>query len=256
MARVAAKLKSWWQQKSNTDPLEQRIERRSVPEEVMHLFRLRREHSLLQARFSGVDDVFQSLLLEVDLEQNRLILDEPFPHRFPTQYWIGRRIKVATSENGLATRFDSRVSGALALEQGNALIVELPRDIMAAQRRSSFRLAVNARMPVDAVVRLPEQGNLAARVLDLSAAGIRLAIPGEFAELGEETRLALRLGGEAPMVSQLAVRHLQTAAEAESCTLLGARLTGLNNSQSKVIERFLVRMQRVQRQRELEAGMA
>ena len=200
--------------------------------------------------------MFQSLLLEVDLEQNQLIMDEPFPHRFPAQYWIGRRIKVSTSENGLATRFDSRVSGAMALEQGNALIVEMPRDIMAAQRRSSFRLAVNARMPVDAVVRLPEQGNLAAKVLDLSAAGIRLAIPGEFSELGEETRLALRLGAEAPMVSQLSVRHVQLSADEESSTELGALLTGLNSTQAKTIERFLVRMQRVQRQRELETGLA
>lgn len=252
MEAVSAKLKSWWQQRNNSKPIEQR----TVSEEVMHLFRLRREHSLLQARFTGVEDVFQSLLLEVDLEQNQLILDEPFPHRFPAQYWIGRRIKVSTSENGLATRFDSQVSGAMALDQGNALIVDMPREIMAAQRRSSFRLSVNARMPVDAVVRVPEQGNLAARVLDLSAAGIRLAIPGEFAELGEETRLALRLGSEAPLVSQLSVRHVQPAAEEEPYTELGARLTGLNNSQSKTIERFLVRMQRAQRQRELEAGLA
>ena len=252
MEGVSAKLKNWWQQRNNGKSIEQP----SVSEEVMHLFRLRREHSLLQARFNGVDDVFQSLLLEVDLEQNQLIMDEPFPHRFPAQYWIGRRIKVSTSENGLATRFDSRVSGAMALEQGNALIVEMPRDIMAAQRRSSFRLAVNARMPVDAVVRLPEQGNLAAKVLDLSAAGIRLAIPGEFSELGEETRLALRLGAEAPMVSQLSVRHVQLSADEESSTELGALLTGLNSTQAKTIERFLVRMQRVQRQRELETGLA
>ncbi len=254
MEGVSTKLKSWWQRKNGTKP--KPVARHAVPEEVMHLFRLRREHSLLQARFNGVEDVFQSLIVDVDLEQNQLLLDEPFPHRFPAQYWIGRRIKVSSSENGLATRFDSRVTGAMALDQGNALIVEMPRDIMAAQRRSSFRLPVNARMPVDAVVRLPQQGNLSARVLDLSAAGIRLAIPGEFDELGEDTRVALRLGTETPMVSQLTVCHLQTTNDDEACTELGARLTGLNNSQCKVIERFLVRMQRMQRQREVEAGLA
>ncbi|HAU14341.1 MAG TPA: hypothetical protein DCS92_11555 [Gammaproteobacteria bacterium] len=251
MQRVSSKLKSWWQQKNSAKPLNTQ----AVPEEIMHLFRLRREHSLLQARFNGVDDVFQSLLLEVDLEQNQLLLDEPFPHRFPVQYWVGRRIVVSTSEGGLATRFESRVSASMGLDQGNALVLEMPRSIMAAQRRNSFRVAVSGRMPVDAVVWVPEQGNLAVRVLDLSASGIRLAIPGELDALAQDTRLALRLGAETPLVSQLSVRYMQPSQQEQDCTEVGAQFTGMNSSQCKVIERFLVRMQRSQRQRELEAGL-
>ena len=45
MEGVSAKLKNWWQQRNNGKSIEQP----SVSEEVMHLFRLRREHSLLQA---------------------------------------------------------------------------------------------------------------------------------------------------------------------------------------------------------------
>lgn len=251
MQGVSSKLKRWWQQKNVTPS----INTRSLPEEIMHLFRLRREHSLLQARFTGVDDVFQSLLLEVDLEQNRLLLDEPFPQRFPVEYWVGRRIKVSTSEGGLATRFESRVSASVELEQSNALELEMPRSIMAAQRRNSFRVAVSARMPVDAVVRVPEQGNLAARVLDLSASGIRFAIPGELETLADEARLALRLGTETPLVSQLSVRYLQPSLQEQDWTEVGAQFSGLNSSQFKTIERFLVRMQRTQRQREVEAGL-
>ena len=252
MEGVSSKLKSWWQQKNTTksEPVP------TVSEEVMHLFRLRREHRLLQARFSGVEDVFQSLLLEVDLEQNRLLLDEPFPHRFPVQSWVGRRIKVSTSEGGLATRFESRVCDLVQLDQASALVLEMPRDIMAAQRRHHFRVIVNRRMPVDAVVRLPGQGNLAATVLDLSASGIRLSIPGAFSVLEEDAKLCLRLGAESPMVSLLSVRNLMPSTQEDDYTEVGAMMSGLNSSQLKTIERFLVRMQRAQRQQELEAGLA
>lgn len=254
MEGVSSKLKNWWQQKTNVSAKAETAQ--SVSEEVMHLFRLRREHRLLQARFSGVEDIFQSLLLEVDLEQNRLLLDEPFPHRFPAQSWVGRRIHVSTSEGGLATRFESRVSSIVSMDQGTALVLEMPRDIMAAQRRRHFRVNVSRRMPVDAVVRLPGQGNLAATVLDLSASGVRFAIPGEHQQLDEESKLCLRLGSEAPMVCLLSVRYLRPSLQEEDCTEVGAKLSGLNSSQLKIIERFLVRMQRAQRQIELEAGLA
>lgn len=253
MEGVSSKLKNWWQQKNSSKP-EPVVA--TVSEEILHLFRLRREHRLLQARFSGVEDVFQTLLLEVDLEQNRLLLDEPFPHRFPVQGWVGRRIKVATSEGGLATRFESRVCDIIETDRVSALVLDMPRDIMAAQRRNHFRVTVNQGMPVDAVVRVTGQGNLAATVLDLSASGIRFAIPGEFQLLEEDTRLCLRLGSEAPMVSLLSVRSLMPSPQLDEATEVGAMLSGLNSSQVKTIERFLVRIQRMQRQRELEAGLA
>jgi c-di-GMP-binding flagellar brake protein YcgR len=252
MAGMSNRLKNWWQQKS----VVQQVPAQAVSEEVMQLFRLRREHSLLQARFTGVDDVFQSLLLEVKPEQNCLWLDEPFPQRFPAHYWVGRRIRLATCEGEFSTRFESRVSAVLPQGQAHVLVVDMPRDIMAAQRRHHYRVAINGRMPVDAVVRVPEIGNLSARVRDMSVSGVRLDIPGLHQQLEDGACLALRLGSETPMLSQLSVRYLRPCGAEQDNTAVGAMMTGLNPSQLKVVERFLVRMQRLQRQQELEGSLA
>lgn len=248
MAGVSVKLRSWWQEKTAAKPALQR----RVSEDVLHLFRLRREHRLLRVRCQGVEEVFQSLLLEVDIQQDRLILDEPFPHRLPAQSWVGRKVKVASDEGSMATRFESNVVELTELDQVPALILAMPLEIMAAQRRHSFRVALEPHSPVDAVVRLPGVGNLAATVVDLSAQGIRLVIPGLFNSIDANARLCLRLGSEAPMVCELDVRNMAAAAMDDDKTVVGATMVGLNLVQVKTVERFLLRLQRVKRQRELE----
>ena len=250
MEGLNTKLKFWRQRAATVTPSST-----PVSEDTLHLFRLRREHHLLQARFKGLDEPFQTLLLDVNLEQQHLLLDEPFPHRFPIQSWIGRSLSVSTREGSLATRFDSRVTGVMAQPEGNALVVAMPRDIMAAQRRHRFRLAIDGRMPVDAVVRIPEQGNLAAQVRDLSAAGVRLVIPGAFHSVSDDAKLCLRLGSESPMVTTLSVRSLTASEQEEPMTELGAEMTGLNSTEVKAVERFLVRMQRLLRRREMETDL-
>ncbi|MAR91521.1 MAG: hypothetical protein CML06_11670 [Pseudomonadales bacterium] len=213
--------------------------------------RLRREHHLLQVRSPGLDQWFQSLVLEVDVSGQRLLLDEPFPHQLPAAAWQGRRLRVSTREGSLGTLFDTEVRQVLQQPEGIALVTAMPRQVEAAQRRRHFRVAVHSGMPVDAVVRLPASGNMAARVLDLSVSGVRVALPGEHEQLPAGSRLWLRLGLEDPMVAMLSACYLRPSPLLPDATEVGAHLNGLNPQQMKVLERFLFRLQRLQRQREL-----
>lgn len=251
MAGFSLKLKNWWQVRGNVRPGEQR-----VSQDVLHLFRLRREHRLLRMRLDGVQGEFQTLLLEVDVPGQRLLLDEPFPLPLPLEAMTGRRVQVASNEGAASTRFDTLVLGKALHKDVPLMALAMPPTVSAAQRRNSYRLAVDDRIPVEAMLRRAGVGTLEARVLDLSVQGIRLEVPGHHPELNQSVApLFLRLGGEQGMLCQLQVRSLSLRSYGDDTTLLGGQFDGLNPPQVQQIERFIVRSQRSQRQRELALAL-
>ena len=245
MADIRIRLKNWWQWK-NTLVQEQDI---PVSQDMLHLFRLRREHRLLRLCFSGIKQDFQSLLLEVDLKQGRLLLDEPFPHLPEGEYLAARTVSVASVEGAASTRFESRIQGLVPYHDANALVLALPASVTAAQRRNHFRLPVLDHMPVKAMLRLENQRTHSAQVLDLSSQGVRLMVHSRVDLLpGQTTTLLLRIGDENGMLCSLRICNCQPI---KNATLLGGELLGLNPPQIQLIERFIARTQRIQRQREM-----
>lgn len=247
MNDIRMRLKHWWQEKNV--PVGGRD--MPVPEDVLHLFRLRREHRLLRLRFAGIGQDYQSLLLEVDLKHGRLLLDDPFPLLAESELFGGRRLEVASIEGAASTRFETRVQGVGTLGDAKILSVAMPDSVAAAQRRNRFRLTVREHMPVQAILRPEALGNLAAQVLDLSSAGVRLKVPAllERSSL-ESAPLYLRLGEERGLLCTLRVCSLQHSPDKEN-SLIGGELLGLNAPQIQMIERFVARLQRLQRQREM-----
>lgn len=247
MADIRTRLKDWWQEK-NSGNGGQAVH---VSQDMLHLFRLRREHRLLRLKFAGIGQDFQSLLLEVDQRNGRLLLDEPFPTLADGELLNGRRLEVASIEGAASTRFDTQVQGLVTHRGLMALAVALPGSVVAAQRRNHYRLPVQENMPIQAILRLEGQGNLGAKVLDLSGAGVRLLVPSLASHNAPDTApLYLRLGNEQGMLCTLRVCNLQHSQNREN-SLVGGQLVGLNPQQSQLIERFIARTQRMQRQREM-----
>ena len=247
MADIRTRLKHWWQEKNG--PAGDRELR--VSQDVLHLFRIRREHRLLRLRFAGIAQEYQSLLLEVDLKNNRLLLDEPFPVMAESELFNGRRLEVASIEGAASTRFETRIQGMTFYRGLNALGCALPASVIAFQRRNHFRLSVQDNVPVQAVLRHDGLGNLAAQVLDLSSSGVRIQVP----SLADQeplvtTPLFLKLANERGMLCTLRVCSQLHTSDKES-TVLGGELMGLNPPQIQLVERFIARTQRLQRQREM-----
>lgn len=247
MADIRTRIKHWWLEKST----QSHSPAPRVSQDVLHLFRLRREHRLLRLRFNGIGQEYQSLLLEVDLKNNRLLLDEPFPPLAESRMLGGLKVEVASIEGAASTRFETRVQGVLVQRGMAALAVAVPDSVVAFQRRNHYRLSVQDHMPVQAVLRHESLGNVAAQVVDLSSQGIRLLVPQLDAQGPLQTApLFLRLADERGMLCTLRVCSQQPAADHEN-SILGGQLVGLNQPQTQLIERFIVRSQRVQRQREM-----
>jgi len=247
MADIKTRIKHWWQEK-NTPSSGREVH---VSQEMLHLFRIRREHRLLRLKFKGMAQDYQSLLLEVDLKNDRLLLDEPFPAMAESELIQGRRLEVASIEGAASTRFETQVLGKVYLRGLDALSVALPHSVVAFQRRNHFRLSVQDNVPIQAILRHEKLGNLAAQVLDLSSKGIRILVP-SLAEQGAmlTAPLLLKVADERGMLCTLKVCNQQHSFDKES-TVIGGELIGLNPPQIQLVERFIARTQRLQRQREM-----
>ena len=247
MSDIRSRLRHWWSERS-TLPVGSE---RHVSQDVLHLFRLRREHRLLRLKLAGIKQDHQSLLLEVDLRNNRLLLDEPFPALADTELFEGRHVEAASIEGAASTRFESRIHGLVQHRGLNALSVALPHAVSAFQRRNHFRLMVLDTTPIQAILRHEILGNLSAQVLDLSSSGIRIRVPSLADQPTVVTApLLLKLGDERGMLCTLRVCSQHHALNKES-TLVGGELVGLNPPQIQLVERFIARTQRLQRQREM-----
>ncbi len=247
MADIRTRLKYWWQERGGATSQREP----QVSQDVLHLFRLRREHRLLRLRFAGIAQEFQSLLLEVDLRNNRLLLDAPFPALAPSELMRGRRLEVASIEGPASTRFDTQVQGLATHRDFDALEVGLPGAVVASQRRNHFRLAVQENMSIQAILRHDQLGNLSAQVLDLSSRGIRILVSSLAEQMALVTApLLLKLGNDRGMLCTLRVCSQQHSLDKEH-TVVGGELVGLNPPQIQQMERFIARIQRLQRQREM-----
>ena len=247
MADIRNRLRQWWQERSGAagDP------QLNASQDLLHLFRLRREHRLLRLRFAGIAQEYQSLLLDVDLRGHRLLLDEPFPTLAEAELFEGRKLEVASIEGAASTRFGTRIQGLVAQGDLNALAVAIPVSVAAFQRRNHFRLSVPDRMPVQAILRHDTLGNLSARVLDLSSSGIRILVPSLALQSPLQTApLLLKLPHDRGMLCTLKVCSQQHSPDQEN-TVLGGELVGLNPPQVQLVERFIARGQRLQRQQEM-----
>ncbi len=249
MTGVAFGLKQWWQKVD-----ERPVTTAPVSDELMQLFRLRREHRLLRVRVRGQDEVFQSLLVDIDLDKQCLLLDEPFPNSWPLASWLDRRIKVDTMESGFSTAFEAKVIGLDQQGRSPVLRLGIPQDISTAQRRHNFRVTVDETIPVQALLSLEGIGKVAADVLDLSARGVRLRVIGLYPELAQNFKVQLRLERDKIIQSELTVKNFLMDESDDGVTIVGGTLSGINPAEVRHIERFLIRVQRLQRQSAMQPG--
>ena len=241
MVGSAFALKNWWQKTSSTPKTDA-----PVSEELLQLFRLRQAHSLLRVRINGQPEIFQSLLLDIDLENEILVLDEPFPNQWPIVSWLNRRVTVDTMDPGLQTRFETHVA---AIDDGErpSLRLAIPYTVGREQRRKYFRLAVDGSVPVKALIRDRELGNLAAKVMDLSTRGIRLQVSGHYPELDQNFPLTIGLDRQPSFNCELAVRNFKLHHAPDQVTTVGGMLTEITPADQRMIDRFLLQIQRAQR---------
>ncbi len=175
--------------------------RASFEQTVIRLQQMVEERSFVDVRFPGrADSVYQSLILKVDPHERYVLIDELFPAH--GQFFIspGDEVEITSVRRGIPVRFHSWVK-SISIDEIDGLPayrLALPDSVEAKQRRTHFRLALDADSGVRLRIRGPDGDRLLCTVLNLSQSGLGFSCQGNLTRRAAPESAAAQLPAHDP----------------------------------------------------------
>ncbi len=236
------------------DPSHAAVEYSGTNEKITHpaqiaglLRRVHEERALLTISLPGSNDQFKSVVLEVDLAKNFVLLDELHPHDGHGRLLAVKKFHAHTRLKGVDISFGGILEGATQ-ENGMALYqVALPTQILYRQRRSSFRVRVGAGLIVPVTLSNQNLLQLQGELCDISTGGIGLRLKLDPTQAIDNGSIFpdcnIQLPSNEHVHSGLELRFISPA-DARNMVRFGGRFLGLESSNQKLIEHFVASLER------------
>ena len=216
---------------------------------------LRRRHSFIEVKFPRLERSFQSLILELEPEDGYLVIDELFPPQGRDAVLEGDIVQINSRAPDIAVTFTTRLLQREMVAQAPAYRLELPEDIGVDLRRHAFRVYVEREPGLSLAIPAGDAEPLDARIVNLSADGIKLDIGGDASALLEQRPLlegcVIRLPSGVDIDCTIELRNAYRMRTPAQHTLLGGLLTVALPAQRSKLDQFLAAVQRKQRRREV-----
>lgn len=208
---------------------------------------LQEHHVPLIVRFSERNQVFRSYLIAADRQNASMALDEIIPRHGERYFANGEVYQVECFHEG------ARISwcGTQTLEVGEldgkrCYRTAIPDALVYHQRRNAYRA-----MPREYGIRTLLEGEglsspLAGKMLDISATGCRLGIPGNQLQRFAPGQFQGRLSAELPggrLEAAVELRHMAFD-EPLDMTVCGLRYQSLSGLAQRQVERLVYQLQR------------
>jgi len=209
---------------------------------------LQESHDPLIITFHERSQRFQSFLVEVDKDNDRLVLDEMIPRdgeRFLTN---GEAFRVEGFHDGVRIAWESH--GTLSVSdspEGRTYEGALPSEVIYHQRRNAFRAALKLSQLVDVEIagdRLKH--SVTGKLLDISATGCKLRFDGDISERLQLGQVYERFAASLPfgtMTAPVELRHLHFEDRIDT-TFAGVRFHNMSGLVQRQVERFVYQLQR------------
>ena len=215
---------------------------------VANLRQLQQNHDPLIITFTGRNQRFQSFLIEVDRDKNRLRLDELIPRDGERFLQNGETFQVEAFHDGVRVAWECLQSPEIVDHEGaRCYVSQMPTEVHYHQRRNAFRAPLKQGDQV--LIELAGEKlskPLKGFLLDISATGCKLRLPGNLTSGLQSGQVYERLSVQLPIGSMtLAVelRHVQYLEKIDT-TFAGARFYRISGQEQRQVERFVYQLQR------------
>ncbi|MGE8499358.1 MAG: flagellar brake protein [Pseudomonas sp.] len=215
---------------------------------VANLRQLQQNHDPLIITFHERNQRFQSYVIDVDRERNRVILDEMMPSDGERFLQAGETFRVEAFHDGVRVAWECLSNVQITEHQGTRCYFSpMPEEVHYHQRRNAFRatLKQGEQIKVELAgekLRTALQGVL----LDISATGCKLRIPGDVSSSLQSGQVYERFTVRMPfgaMTTSIELRHVQYE-EKLDITFAGARFYRMSGLEQRQVERFVYQLQR------------
>ncbi len=209
-------------------------------------------HITLTATLPDSNKFFNTILLSVEAENNRLIIDELNPKSGHDLFINSGKLTLHTMLEGVDVDFTVHLKKA-GSENGIAYYeLEFPKNIRYLQRRNIFRVPVSAAEKIDIEIHLSENTIFTGELSDISAEGMCIRFPKKnnmaLKNYTEETQCFIKLPNKSQIRCAFQIRH-SCIHESSNSLHIGGRFERLDKIQRRAIERFVSEIQRKNRQK-------
>ena len=215
---------------------------------VANLRQLEQNHDPLIVTFHERNQRFQSYVIEVDRQKNRLILDEMIPNDAERFLQNGEPFRIEAFHEGVRVAWECLQAVQIAEHQGSrCYFCPIPQEVHYHQRRNAFR----AQLKQSEQVRVELAGDklrsaVAGQLLDISATGCKLRFPGDATHGLQTGQVYEGFTAQLPfgaMTTPVELRYLHYD-EKLNMTIAGVRFYRMSGLEQRQVERFVYQLQR------------
>jgi c-di-GMP-binding flagellar brake protein YcgR len=222
------------------------------------LQQLQHRHSFIEVKFPRIERSFQSMILELRPADGLFIADELYPPEGREKLLEGDIAEISCRERGLTVNFFSRLLLREVSDGAPMYHMELPDDIGASYRRHAFRIYVEREEDLSIDLRDSAGNMVDARIINLSADGIKLSVPGDRAQQIDREQqfknVLIRLPDGGDIECDLHFHNSYVMRSPGLHTLAGGSLKIATAPQRTRLDQYLAAVQRRQRRRESRTG--
>lgn len=219
---------------------------------------LQRRHNFLDVHVPRIERRFQSLILELHPDEGYLLIDELFPADGRQLLLEGDVVEISARGSSGSVSFFSRLLLRESSEGVLAYRMELPEEIGGSYRRHAFRVYVERENDLLIDLRDSDGNPLPARIVNLSADGIKINIDGDAVKLLERHHrfddAVIRLPDGLDIDCAIDFRNVYLMRTPRQHTIAGGKLDITVAAQRNKLGHYLAAVQRKQRRRESRMG--
>lgn len=215
---------------------------------VANLRQLEQNHDPLIVTFQERNQRFQSYVIEVDRQKNRLILDEMIPNDAERFLQNGEPFRIEAFHEGVRVAWECLQAVQIAEHQGSrCYFCPIPQEVHYHQRRNAFRAQLKQSDQVKVELAGAKLGSpVPGQLLDISATGCKLRFPGDATHGLQTGQVYESFTAQLPfgaMTTPVELRYLHYE-EKLDMTIAGVRFYRMSGLEQRQVERFVYQLQR------------
>ncbi|MGK0498995.1 MAG: c-di-GMP-binding flagellar brake protein YcgR [Oceanicoccus sp.] len=221
------------------------------------LEQLRINHEWIDVRVNKTSQSYQSMVLNIDIEANELLIDQLYPPQDINQLGSGDMVEIHSQSKRNPVSFYTRILAREDKQGEAAWRLELPEEIGINQSRSAFRVYVEQEQDLAIDIFIADQPLYRVNIINLSAEGIKLSFSAQDGQRLENFQTLedciIRLPDGFDVDCRIDLRVLYSIRAPVPHFMAGGKVEVKQPQQRIKLQQYLASTQRRQRRREMRS---
>ncbi len=209
------------------------------------LVRIKEARGSVLVHFAKNSNQFSSAILEINPDSSMIVFDEFIPKEGHDTLLKLKQFNVTARIEGVSIHFKSELKSVNTDNKISSYTTTYPVRILYEQRRGAFRVPVGKNTEIPITISTETDNTYEAYLVDLSSQGIGAYIEtnDEFTEYGKKYFCKIHLPNGRFVSSELELRYIKPDDKIKKLQI-GCKFINLTASQRKLLERFIMTLQR------------